>query len=146
MRTYVWVAAVALTLVGLSTGCERTTSGSVAQTTQPGPPLSSTPTATAAPTLPGLPGITLPNMPGLPGTPTTSVPVVPAPPDALTMKCSEYSDLDAATQRAVVNAILTQGKSPLGTLGPDLATTLANGACQFLPDATVSEVLSVPTR
>src|SRR3954449_10900409 len=39
MRTHLRVTAAALIFVGLATGCSRTTEGSVAQTTEPGPPI-----------------------------------------------------------------------------------------------------------
>ena len=42
----------------------------------------------------------------MPGPGGTNVPEVPAPANALTMKCSEYTKLDEATQRAVIRAIL----------------------------------------
>ncbi len=38
----------------------------------------------------------------------TDVPEVPAPPNALTMKCSEFNKLDEATQLAVIRAILAE--------------------------------------
>ena len=71
----------------------------------------------------------------------SDVPDVPAPPDALTMKCSEFNDLDAATKKAVVNAILEQEDSVLGPDNVDIARSLAEAVCQFLTDSTVSEVL-----
>ena len=40
MKTHVRVGAAALILVGLATGCSRTTEGTVAMTTEPGPPIS----------------------------------------------------------------------------------------------------------
>jgi hypothetical protein len=69
------------------------------------------------------------------------VPDVPAPPDALTMKCSDYTQLDEATQKAVVNAILEQEQSILTPDNIDVAKTLADAVCQFLAESTVSEVL-----
>jgi hypothetical protein len=139
MRTNVWVAGAALILVGVTAGCERTTPGTVAMTTQPGPPITST---TRTPrTMPGLPGIPIPNIPipGFPG--NTNLPVVPAPPNALTMQCSDFNKLDQATQLAVIRAILTQQNNPLGPNGASVGQMLAEAACQFLPQATVSEVL-----
>lgn len=140
MRTHVWVAGAALILAGLTAGCERTTPGTVAMTTQPGPPITST-TRTPTSTMPGLPGIPIPNIP-IPGFPkNTNVPVVPAPPNALTMKCSEFSKLDEATRLAVIRAILAQENNPLGPNGESIGQMLSEAACQFLPEATVSEVL-----
>lgn len=136
------MTAVALAVLALTTGCERSTSGSVALTTQPGPPLTtSRPTATALPTLPGLPGITLPNIPGMPGMPTTSVPVVPAPANARTMTCREFNGLDEPTRVAVVRAILANGKNGLGPDNEDVGRILAESACKFFPDVKVNEVL-----
>ena len=139
MRTHVWVAGAALILAGLTAGCERTTPGTVAMTTEPGPPITST---TRSPTtVPGLPGIPIPDIP-IPGFPrNTDVPVVPAPPNALTMTCSEFNDLDEATRLAVIREILAQENNPLGPDGESVGQMLVEAACQFLPDATVSEVL-----
>jgi hypothetical protein len=136
------IALAALILAGLTAGCERTTPGTVAMTTQPGPPITS---STRAPsTVPGLPGIPIPDIqiPGIPGLPrNTDVPVVPAPPNALTMKCSEFNKLDEATRLAVIRAVLAQENNPLGPNGESVGQMLVEAACQFLPQASVSEVL-----
>jgi hypothetical protein len=144
MRTHVWsasvaTAAAAVLLAGLTAGCERTTPGTVAMTTQPGPPITST---TRTPTtVPGLPGIPIPDIP-IPGFPRkTDVPVVPAPPDALTMTCGEFNKLDEATRLAVIRAILAQDNNPLGPNGESIGQIIAEAGCQLLPQATVSEVL-----
>jgi hypothetical protein len=140
MRTHVWVAGAALILVGLTAGCERTTPGTVAMTTQPGPPITSSP-RTPTTTMPGLPGIPIPDIP-IPGFPrNTDVPVVPAPPNALTMTCSEFNELDEATRLAVIREILAQENNPLGPDGESVGQMLVEAACQFLPSVTVSEVL-----
>jgi len=134
------VAGAALILAGLTAGCERTTPGTVAMTTQPGPPITSPSTKTPT-TVPGLPGIPIPDIP-IPGFPrNTDVPVVPAPPNALTMTCSDFTKLDEATRLAVIRAILAQENNPLGPNGESVGQMLAEAACQFLPQATVSEVL-----
>ncbi len=137
---HVWVAVAALILAGLTAGCERTTPGTVAMTTQPGPPITSTKRAPTT-TVPGLPGIPIPeiHIPGLPG--NTNVPVVPAPPNALTMKCVDFNKLDEATRLAVIRAVLAQQNNPLGPNGESVGQMLAEAACQFLPQATVSDVL-----
>jgi len=133
-------AAAALILVGLATGCERTTTGTVAMTTQPGPPITSSPRVPTT-TMPGLPGIPIPDIP-IPGFPrNTDVPTVPAPPNAETMTCKEFSGLDEATRLAVIRAILAKENNPLGPNGEGIGQMLAEAACQFLPNATVSEVL-----
>jgi hypothetical protein len=130
MKTYVRVGASALIVVGLAAGCSRTTEGTVAMTTEPGQP-----------TFPGLPDIELPDMPGLPGFPGNDVPDVPAPANAQTMTCEEYTGLDEATQKAVVKAILTEDGVTDETA--ELTAMLMAGAmCQFMPDLTVSEVVS----
>jgi len=140
MRTHALVAGAALILAGLTAGCERTTPGTVAMTTQPGPPITSPSTKTPT-TVPGLPGIPIPDIP-IPGFPrNTDVPVVPAPPNALTMTCSDFTKLDEATRMAVIRAILAQENNPLGPNGESVGQMLAEAACQFLPQATVSEVL-----
>ena len=108
VKTHLRVAATALIglaiVLGLTTACQRTTEGTVAQTTEPGPPLPSAPTTTSGrpgiPGLPEIPGIPIPNIP-LP-TRNTNVPEVPAPPNATSMTCGEYNDLDEATRVAVV--------------------------------------------
>jgi len=140
MRTHALVAGAALILAGLTAGCERTTPGTVAMTTQPGPPINSPSTKTPT-TVPGLPGIPIPDIP-IPGFPrNTDVPVVPAPPNALTMTCTDFNKLDEATRLAVIRAILAQENNPLGPNGESVGQMLAEAACQFLPQATVSEVL-----
>jgi len=134
------VAGAALILAGLTAGCERSTPGTVAMTTQPGPPITSPSTKTPT-TVPGLPGIPIPDIP-IPGFPrNTDVPVVPAPPNALTMTCADFNKLDEATRLAVIRAILAQENNPLGPNGESVGQMLAEAACQFLPQATVSEVL-----
>lgn len=147
MKTHARVTAAALVALGLAVGagtaCQRSTEGVVAQTTEPGPPLTSEPTTSSrTPTIPGLPdlpGIPIPDI-ELP-TRNTDVPEVPAPPNATTMACTEYNDLDEATRVAVVRAILAQENNPLGPNGEFVGQILADAACQFLPDAKVSEVL-----
>ncbi|RAV07862.1 hypothetical protein DQP55_20765 [Mycolicibacterium sp. GF69] len=138
MKTHVRLAASVLVLVGVTTACQQTTEGSVAMTTEPGPPLTS-PSRPSSPSIPGLPDIGLPDIP-LP-TRNTDVPVVPAPPNALTMKCEEFNGLDEATQVAVIREILKQDGNPLGPNGEGIGQMLAQAACQFLPSATVNEVL-----
>jgi len=134
------VAGAALILAGLTAGCERSTPGTVAMTTQPGPPINSPSTKTPT-TVPGLPGIPIPDIP-IPGFPrNTDVPVVPAPPNALTMTCTDFNKLDEATRLAVIRAILAQENNPLGPNGESVGQMLAEAACQFLPQASVSEVL-----
>jgi hypothetical protein len=146
MKTHAWVASVAMAgaalfLAGLTAGCERTTPGTVAMTTQPGPPINSPGTRTPQSGVPGLPGIPIPSIP-IPGFPrNTDVPEVPPPPDALTMTCSDFNKLDEATRLAVIRAILAQENNPLGPNGESVGQMLAEAACQFLPQATVSEVL-----
>ena len=70
MKTHVQVTAAALILIGLATGCQRTTEGTVAMTTEPGPPLTAADGHDAVVTrpIPGLPNIPIPDIriPGLP--------------------------------------------------------------------------------
>lgn len=139
--------AASVITVSLVAGCSRSTDGTVAMTTEPGPPLttSAPPTGrlpSTLPTIPGLPEITIPNIPGLPGgTDTSPLPDVPAPANATTMTCSEYTKLDAATQLAVVKAIL-KDDNPLAILGPDVAKSVADMACPVVPQTTVSSLLA----
>jgi hypothetical protein len=141
MKTHLRVTAAALILLGVITACGRTTEGTVAMTTEPGPPINS-PTRTTSPSIPGMPnfpGIPIPSLP-IPGR-SSDVPEVPPPPNALTMKCSEFSELDEANRLAVVREILKQENNPLGPDGESIGQMLVEAACQFLPDATVNEVL-----
>jgi hypothetical protein len=141
MKTHVRVTAAALIIAGLATGCQRTTEGTVAMTTEPGPPLTSAPsTRTPSTGLPGLPNIPIPGI-EIPGLPNTDLPEVPAPPNALTMTCSEYNDLDEATQLAVIRAILAQRNNPMGPEEEMVALLMANSMCQFLPDAVVGDMV-----
>lgn len=144
MRTRVRLTAATMiglaAVLGATTACGRTTEGTVAQTTEPGPPISSDDDpGSGIPGLPGLPDIEIPNLP-LP-TRNTDVPTVPAPANALDMSCEEFSALDEATRLAVVREILSQEGNPLGPDGEFVGQILADAACQFLPSATVSEVL-----
>jgi hypothetical protein len=104
-------------------------------TTEPGASLSTSPRTTSRPTLPTFPGI-----PGLPSTPRTSS-NVPPPSNSLTMKCKEYNGLDADTQLAVVQQIVSQQGSVIGQQNIEIAKTLADAMCQFIPDSTVSQLL-----
>jgi len=121
------LAATVLMCVGLS-ACVRTIEGSVAMTTEPGgqTPTSTTSTSTSR---------TRTSSPQ-----TTSE--VPAPPNAMTMKCDEFTQLDQAERLAVVNEILSQENSVFGQLGDEFAESMANTMCQFMPDETVHEVLT----
>lgn len=147
MKTHVRVTAAALILMGLATGCQQTTEGSVAMTTEPGPPLSSpTRTAPSLPSLPELPNLpNLPNLPipdiQIPGLPNTNLPEVPAPPNATTMTCGEYNDLDDATKLAVIRAIVSQDDNPRAAEDEMVALIMADMMCQFMPDSIVNEVV-----
>jgi hypothetical protein len=145
MKTHVrvaWLVAAALLLLGV-TACQQTTEGSVAMTTEPGPPISS-PTTSRSPSSPSIPG--LPTIPGLPdiqipGLPNTDLPEVPAPPNATTMSCSEYVDLDDATKLAVIRAIIAGEGNPPGPESEMAALLMADAMCQFMPNAEVNEVV-----
>ncbi|MCV7430091.1 hypothetical protein [Mycolicibacterium bacteremicum] len=143
MRRTLVAAGTGLIALGLLTGCGRSTDGTVAMTTEPGPPLTSETTTSRKPVIPGLPEI--PGLPDItiPGFPTqgSDTPDVPAPPDALTMTCADYNQLDEATQKAVVNAVLEGDQSILGPDNIEIAKSLADAVCQFLVDSTVREVL-----
>lgn len=141
MKTRVRMGAAALILMGLATGCQQTTEGQVATTTEAGPDLTSEPTATAQPTIPGIPGFEIPDIPGLPGLPGSDVPDVPPPPNATSMTCKEYTGLDEATQKAVVRAILTENGNSDET-AEMTALLMAGAMCQFMPDLVVSDVVS----
>ncbi|KAA0097731.1 hypothetical protein CIW49_18025 [Mycolicibacterium sp. P1-18] len=126
MRTRVLVAA-ALVVAAAVAGCDRTTEGTVAMTTEAGPPLRS---STSRPT-PSSPRTTLPR---------TSSPALP-PGDALSLTCKDYVGLDEASRTAVVQEILKDQTSVLSPGDADIAKTLADAVCTFLPDSTVAEIL-----
>ena len=143
MKTHVRrVTAAALILMGLATGCQQTTEGSVAMTTEPGPPLTSAPTRTvpSLPSIPGLPNLPIPDI-QIPGLPNTNLPEVPAPPNATTMTCAEYNDLDDATKLAVIRAIVGQDDNPRASDDEMVALIMADMMCQFMPDSVVNEVV-----
>jgi hypothetical protein len=127
MNAHVRTAAAALITVGVLAGCSQTTTGTPAMTTEPGPTTtrSSKPTPTS-----GSPTSSAPSTPG-----------APAPDDAMTMTCKEYSDLDKDTQQAVIDEIISQEGSLIGPENAELAKTLADATCGFLPDAVLSEIL-----
>ncbi|WP_319448522.1 MULTISPECIES: hypothetical protein [unclassified Mycobacterium] len=127
MNAHVRTAAAALITVGVLAGCSQTTTGTVAMTTEPGPTTtrSSKPTPTS-----DRPTSSAPSTPG-----------APAPDDAMTMTCKEYSDLDEDTQQAVIDEIIGQEGSLIGPENAELAKTLADATCGFLPDAVLSEIL-----
>lgn len=143
MKTHVRVTAAALILMGLATGCQQTTEGSVAMTTEPGPPLTTSPTRPSLPSLPDLPN--LPNIPipdiQIPGLPNTNLPEVPAPANATTMTCAEYNDLDDATKLAVIRAIVSGDDNPRAAEDEMVALIMADMMCQFMPDSVVNEVV-----
>ena len=92
-----------------------------------------------------MPDINIPGLPGIPGFPmpgNTDVPEVPAPANAQTMKCSEYSKLDEATQRAVIRAILAEQQNQQGPESEMVAAIMATTMCEFLPSAVVKEVVA----
>ena len=127
MNAHVRTAAAALIAVGVLAGCSQTTTGTVAMTTEPGPST----TRSSKPTPTG-------------DSPTSSAPSTPgaqAPDDAMTMTCKEYSDLDEDTQQAVIDEIIGQEGSMIGPENGELAKTLADATCGFLPDAVLSEIL-----
>lgn len=128
MRTRVLVAAAAVVVVaGGITSCERTVPGSVAMTTEPG---GSTRSTTSRPT-------TSPRT----STPRTSTDS-PPPSDVATITCKEYLKLDPDTQTSVIEEILTDEASVLGPGDAEIAKTLADAVCTFLPDSLVSEILT----
>jgi hypothetical protein len=126
MRTRVLIAGAAVVLAAGITSCERSIPGTVAMTTEPGP--STTRSSAPSKARPST------------STPHTSLDV-PPPSNSLTMTCKDYTDLDPDTQTAVIQEILTQEGSVLGPENAEIAKSLADAVCQFLPDSTVSEIL-----
>jgi len=130
MSRYVRAAAAALILVGVLAGCSRTTTGEVAMTTERGLTTSARTTPQTTPRIPST---------RTPSTPRTPNPNAPA--NSLTMSCEEYNDLDEDTQRAVVDEIISQEDSVFDPQVAEVAKTLADAMCQFLPTSKVSDVL-----
>jgi hypothetical protein len=57
------------------------------------------------------------------------------------MTCKEYNALDADTQLAVIQKIVSQDGSVIGQQNSEIAKTLADAMCQFMPSSTVNELL-----
>lgn len=132
MSTRVLVAAATLVVAGVLAGCDRTTPGTVAMTTEPGysSPTSKRPTTTS----PRTPS------PRTPSTRTTS-PGAPPSGEALDVTCQEYIGLDEESQIALIEEILNDETSVLGPDDSEIAKTLADAVCTFLPTSRVSEIL-----
>jgi hypothetical protein len=130
MRTRVLVAAATFLVAGVLTGCDRTTPGTVAMTTEPGGSLRTTTSS---------PRTSTPRT-STPRTPRTSSDA-PPPGDALEVTCQEYVDLDEADQTALIEAILSDESSVLAPKDSEIAKTLADAVCTFLPASKVSEIL-----
>jgi hypothetical protein len=137
MKTHVRLAAAALIGASLVVACSRTVEGTAtragspdatAETRLPSPSTrSSTPRSTPRSTTPR--------------TSTSRTPSASPPGDPLTTTCAEYTDMSPADQSAVIEAILAEEGSVLGPENVDIAKSLTDAACQFLPKATVSEIL-----
>lgn len=135
-RPVAGAAVAALLLAGALTACSQTVEGTATRAGSPDSTADTrTPPTTRRPSTTSSPRTTSPR--------STDSPTPGAPPsgDPLTMTCEEYVDLDAAGQDAVVEAILTEEGSVLGPENTDIAKSLADAMCQFLPSATVSELL-----
>jgi len=59
----------------------------------------------------------------------------------MTMTCKEYNGLDADTQLSVIQQIVSQQGSVIGKQNIEIAKTLADAMCQFIPGSTVSQLL-----
>jgi hypothetical protein len=130
--------AVAVVVVCLSlAACEKKTQGSVAMTTEPGGPITTSTPTTTTKTLRPTPTATTPTT-----TTSTTTSGVPAPANATTMKCDEFTQLGKPQRLAVVKQILQNNKSVFGPLGDDFAESMASSMCQFMTDETVYEVLT----
>lgn len=138
MSAHVRTAAAVLILAGVLAGCSSTTTGTVAQTTEPGPPLTTRTTTSSRPTPTGMP--TIPNIPGLP-IPAPRTPTVPAPANWQTMTCKEYVGINDDQQVAVIDAIVSQPNSMFNKDMASLAKSLADAMCTLVPSATVSDVV-----
>lgn len=128
MRTRVLGAAAVFVVAAALAGCDRTTEGTVAMTTEAGPPLRSSTTTRPTPSSPRT------------STPRTSS-NTPPPGDPLAVTCQEYVDLDEANRTAVIDEILKDETAVLSPGDAEIAKTLADAVCTFLPDSTVAEIL-----
>lgn len=128
MRTRVLVAALTFVVAGAISGCDRTTPGTVAMTTEAGP---STRSSTSSRPTPSSPRTSTPRTPSN----------APPPGDALSVTCEQYGGLDQASRTAVVQEILSNEASVFTPEDAEIATTLADAMCTFLPESTVAEIL-----
>lgn len=133
MWARVFVAAAAIAVAGSIAGCSQTVPGTVAMTTEPG---FSNRTTTSSPRT------TSPRT----STPRTSTPRTPSdnppPSDVAAVTCKEYLTFDPDTQTSVVEEILTDQASVLGPGDAEIAKTLVDAVCTFLPNGRVSEILT----
>ncbi|TPG28314.1 hypothetical protein [Mycolicibacterium hodleri] len=128
MRTRVLVAVATFVVAGAVAGCDRTTPGTVAMTTEAG---SSTRVSTSSRPTTSSPRTSSPR--------TSSE--APPPGDALSVTCAEYVGLDSASKTAVIEEILKDETSVLSPGDAEIAKTLADAVCTFLPESTVAEIL-----
>jgi hypothetical protein len=136
MRTRVLVVAATFVVAGAIAGCDRTTGGTVAMTTEAGP---STRSSTSSQPTTSSPRTSSPRTSSPQTSPRTS-PNAP-PGDALGVTCQQYVDLDEASRLEVIQEILKNETSVLSPGDAEIAKTLADAVCTFLPDSTVSEIL-----
>ena len=134
------MAGAALILACLTAGCERTTPGTVAMTTQPGPPITST---TRTPTDGA-------GAAGHPHTGHSDPRVSQEHRRSGGSRAAERADHDNAASSTSSTRppgwpssarSWPQENNPLGPNGESVGQMLVEAACQFLPEATVSEVL-----
>lgn len=111
MRTRALLAATSVVAVGVLTGCERTTPGSVAMTTEAGSP--SYDSSTRTPRSGAVLGVT----------------------------CMEYLRLNTADQTALIAEILQNEGSVFSPGDAEVAKALADAVCTFLPRSSVAEIL-----
>ena len=136
MRTRVLFAATAFAAMGLISGCNQTTPGTVAMTTEPGFTQRTTTTRPSTTT----PRTTTPRSTTPRSTTPGSTPTGPRS-DSLSMSCGEYVTLDPDEQTSVVEDIINQPDSVFPPDQQEIAKILVDGTCSFLPDAVVSELL-----
>ena len=124
------LAVAALFVVaGVVTGCERTTPGTVAMTTEPGASLSTSSPRTTSPRT---------------RSPRTSTDATP-PSAAASTTCTDYVAMDPADQAALVEQILAEDDSVFAPQDSDLAKTLVDAMCLLLPNSVVGGILTGET-
>jgi hypothetical protein len=77
----------------------------------------------------------------VPGTVAQTTEPGPAIPEASTITCRDYTDLDEDSKLEVIKELIAKGENQAGDRGTVVAKTLADAICQYLPSARLSQIL-----